>query len=487
MSELRQGKPVIYELSRPGRIGCDLPALDVPEQEVAALVSEHLLRSVPPNLPQVSEVDVVRHYIGLSRRNYGVDNGFYPLGSCTMKYNPKINEDTARLAGFSKIHPLQPVDTVQGALSVLYELQTYLAQIAGMDGCTLQPVAGAHGELTGLKLIRAYHHSRGENRTKVIVPDSAHGTNPATATACGLETVEIKSDPDGSVNLEALRAAVGPDTAAFMLTNPSTLGLFETKITEIAKITHDAGGLLYYDGANANAILGITRPGDMGFDVVHFNLHKTFSTPHGGGGPGSGPVGVKAKLLPFLPVPVIEFDGHRYSLQYDQPQSIGKVHSFYGNFAVMLRAYTYIRMMGPDGLRLASEDAVLNANYIMRSLAESYELPFDRHCMHECVFAGLKEPAPGVKTLDIAKRILDYGYHPPTIYFPLIVHDALMIEPTETESKETMDEFIAVMKKIAQEALESPELVSNAPHTTVVRRLDETTAARKPVVRWKDK
>ncbi|MDF2929272.1 MAG: glycine dehydrogenase (decarboxylating) subunit 2, partial [Anaerospora sp.] len=289
-----------------------------------------------------------------------------------------------------------------------------------------------------------------------------------------------------SVNIEALRAAVGPDTAAFMLTNPSTLGLFETKIAEIAQIIHDAGGLLYYDGANANAILGITRPGDMGFDVVHFNLHKTFSTPHGGGGPGSGPVGVKAKLLPFLPVPVVEFDGEQYSLQYNKPQSIGKIHSFYGNFAVLLRAYTYIRMLGPDGLRQASEDAVLNANYIMRSLEDCYQLPFDRHCMHECVFAGLKEEAPGVKTLDIAKRILDYGYHPPTIYFPMIVHDALMIEPTETESKETMDEFIAVMKEIAREAKEQPELVSQAPHSTVVSRLDETLAARKPVVRWKE-
>ncbi len=486
MSSVQQGKQVIYEMSRPGRTGCDLPPLDVPEQPAAALIGGQLLRIVPPHLPEVSEVAVVRHYTGLSRRNYGVDNGFYPLGSCTMKYNPKINEEAARLAGFSKIHPLQPGQTVQGALSLLYELQNYLAEIAGMDGCTLQPVAGAHGELTGLKLIRAYHQSRGENRTKVIVPDSAHGTNPATVTVCGLEAVEIKSNPDGSVDLEALRAVAGPDTAAFMLTNPSTLGLFETQIREIADIIHQAGGLLYYDGANANAILGITRPGDMGFDVVHFNLHKTFSTPHGGGGPGSGPVGVKDKLLPFLPVPVVAFDGEQYFLQYDKPESIGKVHSFYGNFAVMVRAYTYIRMLGPDGLRQASEDAVLNANYIMRSLQDSYQLPFDRHCMHECVFAGLRGETNGIKTLDIAKRILDYGYHPPTIYFPLIVHDALMIEPTETESKETMDEFIAVMQEIAREAKVQPELVSMAPHSTVVSRLDEALAARKPVVRWKD-
>ncbi|SDF35903.1 aminomethyl-transferring glycine dehydrogenase subunit GcvPB [Sporolituus thermophilus] len=483
---LTNRKALVFELSKPGRIGADLPEADVPEQELAALVPAAALREAPPRLPEISEVDVVRHYTALSRRNYGVDNGFYPLGSCTMKYNPKVNEEVAKLPGFSNIHPLQDSKAVQGALAVMYELQNYLAEIAGMDACTLQPAAGAHGELTGLKLIRAYHESRGEKRTKVIVPDSAHGTNPATATVCGLETVEIKSNPDGSVNLEALRAAVGPDTAALMLTNPSTLGLFETQIIEIAKIVHEAGALLYYDGANANAILGITRPGDMGFDVVHFNLHKTFSTPHGGGGPGSGPVGVKEKLIPFLPVPVIEFDGCRYRLNYDRPQSIGKVHGFYGNFSVMLRAYTYIRMMGPDGLRQVSEDAVLNANYVMRALAPYYKLPFERHCMHECVFAGLKEHAPEVKTLDVAKRILDYGYHPPTIYFPLIVHDALMIEPTETESKETLDEFIAVMKEIAREAVEQPELVTGAPQTTVVRRLDEATAARKPVVRWKE-
>lgn len=484
MSQEQTGKQLIYEMSRPGRIGCDLPALDVPVQPLEGLLGTNNLRGEAPLLPEVSEVDVVRHYTGLSRRNYGVDNGFYPLGSCTMKYNPKINEEIAKFSGLSKIHPLQPVQTVQGALAILYELQQYLAEIAGMDACTLQPVAGAHGELTGLKLIRAYHESRGEKRTKVIVPDSAHGTNPATATVCGLETVEIKSHPDGSMDLDALQAVVGPDTAALMLTNPSTLGLFETQILDIAKIVHDAGGLLYYDGANANAILGITRPGDMGFDVVHFNLHKTFSTPHGGGGPGSGPVGVKAKLAPFLPVPVIEYDGESYSLNANKPQSIGKMHGFYGNFGIMLRAYTYIRMMGAAGLRQASEDAVLSANYMMRSLASEYELLFNRHCMHECVFAGLKQQSAKVKTLDVAKRILDYGYHPPTIYFPLIVHDALMIEPTETESKETLDAFIAIMKKIAAEASEQPDLVANAPHTTPVRRLDEVTAARKPVVRW---
>lgn len=487
MSGCYRHQQLVFEVSKPGRIGCGLPACDVPETSLDEMLGASNIRAEAPALPEISEVDLVRHYTGLSRRNYGVDNGFYPLGSCTMKYNPKLNENVARLAGFANIHPLQNEGTVQGALEVLYDMQNYLCEIAGMDACTLQPVAGAHGELTGLKLIRAYHESRGEQRTKVIVPDSAHGTNPATATVCGLDTIEIKSNPDGSVNLEALRAAVGPDTAALMLTNPSTLGLFETQITEIAKIVHDAGGLLYYDGANANAILGITRPGDMGFDVVHFNLHKTFSTPHGGGGPGSGPVGVKASLAPFLPVPVIEFDGSTYRLSSDKPQSIGKMHSFYGNFGVILRAYAYIRTMGPDGLRQVSEDAVLNANYCMRSLASHYELPFDRHCMHECVFAGLKDHAPNVKTLDVAKRILDYGYHPPTIYFPLIVHDALMIEPTETESKETLDAFIGVMKEIAREAVEEPELVTGAPHGTAVRRLDEATAARKPVVKWQSK
>lgn len=478
------GKKLVFELSKSGRMAVDLPAIDVPEKTIASILPAGELREQVPDLPELSEVDVVRHYTALSRRNYGLDSGFYPLGSCTMKYNPKINEEVAKLAGFTNIHPFQSEATVQGALSVMYELQNYLAEIAGMDACTLQPAAGAHGELTGIKLIRAYHESRGEKRTKVIVPDSAHGTNPATATVCGLETVEVKSDPDGSVNLEALQSAVGPDTAALMLTNPSTLGLFETKITAIANIVHEAGALLYYDGANANAILGITRPGDMGFDVVHFNLHKTFSTPHGGGGPGSGPVGVKEKLKPFLPVPVVEFDGNKYYFDYDKPQSIGKMHGFYGNFGILLRAYTYIRMMGPDGLKQVSEDAVLNANYVMRALAPYYKLPFDRYCMHECVFAGLKEHDPSVKTLDVAKRILDYGYHPPTIYFPLIVHDAIMIEPTETESKETLDEFIDVMKKIAQEAVEQPAVVTNAPQLTPVRRLDEVKAARKPVVRW---
>ena len=484
MNREQQSQPLIFELSKPGRIGVSLPELDVPLHKSADLMPESMLRISAAELPEISEVEAVRHYTALSRRNYGVDNGFYPLGSCTMKYNPKINEAVANLPGFSQLHPLQHDQTTQGALALMYELQQYLAEIAGMDACTLQPAAGAHGELTGLKLIRAYHESRGERRTKIIVPNSAHGTNPATATVCGLETVEIESEADGSVNLAALKAAVGSDTAALMLTNPSTLGLFEKNILEIAEIVHGAGGLLYYDGANANALLGIVRPGDMGFDVVHFNLHKTFSTPHGGGGPGSGPVAVKAALEAFLPAPTVEFNGTEYFQNYDRPKSIGRMHTFYGNFAICLRAYAYIRSMGPDGLKQVSQDAVLNANYIKQALAEDYQLPFDRHVMHECVFAGLKNHG-SVKTLDVAKRLLDYGYHPPTVYFPLIVHEALMIEPTETESKETLDGFIETMRKIAREAQEQPELVTGAPRNTPVSRLDEVTAARKPVVRWK--
>ena len=483
---MRKSQPLIFEIGRSGRRGVDLPPADVPVKAVGDLIPGALLRQEPPALPQVSQQELMRHYTGLSTRNFGVDSGFYPLGSCTMKYNPKINEDACRYSGFANIHPLQDPATTQGALAVLHNMETYLAEIAGMDAVTMQPVAGAHGELTGLKLIRAYHRNRGENRTKVIVPDSAHGTNPATAAVCGLEIVEIKSHPDGAIDLAALKAAVGPDTAALMLTNPSTLGLFEYQIKEIAAIVHDAGGLLYYDGANANAIMGIVRPGDMGFDVVHFNLHKTFSTPHGGGGPGSGPIGVKKALIPFLPTPVVTYDGKVYRLEEDLPLSIGKVHSFWGNFGVIVRAYAYIRTMGPDGLLQSSRDAVLNANYCLAGLRKYYHAPFDRYCMHECVLTSKNQRPQGLHTLDIAKRLLDYGYHPPTIYFPLIVEEALMIEPTETECKEVLDGFIAVLQTIAREAAENPDLVKDSPHSTVVGRLDETTAARKPVVRWKE-
>jgi len=480
---MKPEKALIFELSKPGRVAYSLPQCDVPETDAASLIPEHLLRSQPAELPEVYEVDVIRHYTELSRRNFGIDNGFYPLGSCTMKYNPKINEDVARFAGFAKIHPYQPEESIQGALELLYTLQHDLAALTGMDQVTLQPAAGAHGEWTGLMLIRAYHESRGEKRTKVIVPDSSHGTNPASATVAGYETITIKSNERGMVDLEALRAVVGEDTAALMLTNPSTLGLFEEQIVEIAEIVHEAGGLLYYDGANSNAIMGITRPGDMGFDVVHLNLHKTMSTPHGGGGPGAGPVGVKSKLIPFLPKPVVsKRDDGTYYWDYDRPQSIGRVKAFYGNFGILVRAYTYIRTYGPEGLRRVSELAVLNANYMMHRLAPYYEVAYPGLCKHEFVLSGRKLKEYGVRTLDVAKRLLDFGYHPPTIYFPLNVEECIMIEPTETESKETLDGFIDTMIQIAKEAQTDPELVKNAPYTTVVKRLDETTAARKPVL-----
>lgn len=480
---MKPEKALIFELSKPGRVAYSLPECDVPETDIAELIPESLLREKPAELPEVYEVDVIRHYTELSRRNFGIDNGFYPLGSCTMKYNPKINEDIARFPGFAKIHPYQPVESIQGALEMLYTLQNDLAALTGMDQVTLQPAAGAHGEWTGLMLIRAYHENRGEVRTKVIVPDTSHGTNPASATVAGYETITIPSNEQGLVDLEALRAAVGDDTAALMLTNPSTLGLFEQDIVEIADIVHKAGGLLYYDGANSNAIMGITRPGDMGFDVVHLNLHKTMSTPHGGGGPGAGPVGVKSRLIPFLPKPVVSkrSDGTFY-WDYDRPQSIGRVKAFYGNFGILARAYAYIRTYGPDGLRRVSELAVLNANYMMHRLAPYYEVAYPGVCKHEFVLSGKKLKQYGVRTLDVAKRLLDFGYHPPTIYFPLNVEECLMIEPTETESKETLDGFIDAMIQIAQEAETNPEIVLNAPHTTTVKRLDETTAARRPVL-----
>ncbi|MBA4495710.1 aminomethyl-transferring glycine dehydrogenase subunit GcvPB [Paenactinomyces guangxiensis] len=476
-------KALIFEMSQPGRVAYSLPESDVPETDV---LPKELLREQPAELPEVSELDLMRHYTELSRRNHGVDNGFYPLGSCTMKYNPKVHEDVARFPGFANIHPYQPEETVQGALQLLYELQRDLAEITGMDQVTLQSAAGAQGEWTGLMMIRAYHESRGESgRNKVIVPDSAHGTNPASATVAGFKTITIPSNEKGLVDVEELQKVLGDDTAALMLTNPNTLGLFEEEIKVIADLVHEAGGLLYYDGANANAILGIARPGDMGFDVVHLNLHKTFTTPHGGGGPGSGPVGVKQELAPFLPKPLVaKTEEGKYVLEYDMPNSIGRVKAYYGNFGILVRAYAYIRTMGPDGLRQVSENAVLNANYMMRRLEPYFELPFKQHCKHEFVLSGNRQKKLGVRTLDMAKRLLDFGFHPPTIYFPLIVDECLMIEPTETESKETLDHFIDVMIQIAKEAEENPEIVQEAPHHTVVKRLDEVTAARKPVLRW---
>jgi glycine dehydrogenase subunit 2 len=482
----KQNQPLIFEMSREGRIGYSLPENDVPEVDLAELFPAAYIREEAPELPEVSELDIMRHYTALSNRNHGVDSGFYPLGSCTMKYNPKINENVARFPGFAHIHPLQDESTVQGALELMHDLQEHLIEITGMDEVTLQPAAGAHGEWTGLMMIRAFHEAnKDHNRTKVIVPDSAHGTNPASATVAGLETITVKSDENGLVDLEDLRRVVGEDTAALMLTNPNTLGLFEENILEMARIVHDAGGKLYYDGANLNAVLSKARPGDMGFDVVHLNLHKTFTGPHGGGGPGSGPVGVKADLIPYLPKPlVVKKEDGTFGFDYDRPDSIGRVKPFYGNFGINVRAYTYIRSMGPDGLKAVTEYAVLNANYMMRRLAEHYDLPFDRHCKHEFVLSGKRQKKLGVRTLDIAKRLLDFGYHPPTIYFPLNVEECIMIEPTETESKETLDSFIEAMIQIAREAEENPEVVQEAPHTTVIKRLDETLAARKPVLRY---
>ncbi|MBG9791561.1 glycine dehydrogenase [Paenibacillus dendritiformis] len=480
---MKPEKKLIFELSKPGRTAYSLPECDVPQRAIEAMIPAAMLRQQPAELPEVYEVDVIRHYTELSRRNFGIDNGFYPLGSCTMKYNPKINEDVARLAGFAKIHPYQPAESIQGALEMLYTLQQDLAALTGMDEVTLQPAAGAHGEWTGLMMIRAYHESKGERRTKVIVPDSSHGTNPASATAAGLDTITIPSDERGLVDLEALRAAVGPDTAALMLTNPSTLGLFEEHILEIADIVHEAGGLLYYDGANSNAIMGITRPGDMGFDVVHLNLHKTMSTPHGGGGPGAGPVGVKSILAPYLPKPlIVKKEDGSFGFEEERPTSIGRVKAYLGNFGILVRAYTYMRTYGPDGLRRVSECAVLNANYMMHRLAPYFEVPYPGVCKHEFVISGSGLKQYGVRTLDVAKRLLDFGFHPPTIYFPLNVEECMMIEPTETESKETLDAFIDTMIQIAKEAEEQPDLLLNAPHHTDVRRLDETLAARKPVL-----
>ena len=486
MSRQAENFPLIFERSKPGRKAYSLPVLDVPDVELSTVVPDGYQRKEMAALPEISEVDLVRHYTGLSTRNHGVDSGFYPLGSCTMKYNPKRNELAARLTGFSQIHPLQPTETVQGALTLLYRLQNHLAEITGMDAVSLQPAAGAAGEWTGLMMIRAYHEARGEKRTRVIVPDSAHGTNPASAAVAGFTTITIPSNERGGVDLEALRDALGNDTAALMLTNPSTLGLFEEDIVEIADLVHRAGGLLYYDGANANAILGQTRPGDMGFDVVHLNLHKTFTTPHGGGGPGAGPVGVKRDLIPYLPVPrIVLREDNLYDLSFDAKASIGKVKGFYGNFGILVRAYAYILTMGPVGLKRVSEDAVLNANYLMKRLSEAYDVAFERICKHEFVLSGRTLKKNGVKTLDVAKRILDFGYHPPTIYFPLNVEEAMMIEPTETESKETLDAFVEVMLQIAKEAEETPEIVKNAPHQTVINRLDETQAARAPVLRYR--
>ena len=477
---------LIFDLSKAGRQGYSLPSRTW--DATLADLPAGLTRSEAPALPQVSELDVVRHYTNLSQMNFGVDSGFYPLGSCTMKYNPKINEEIAAMPAFAGIHPLQPSETVQGVLRVYKELAHSLSAITGMAEFTLNPFAGAHGELTGLMIIRQYHLSRGDvKRTRVIVPDSAHGTNPASAAVCGLEIVQVKSKENGLVDVEDLKPLLDDTIAGIMMTNPNTLGLFEKDIKEIAALVHECGGLLYYDGANMNPLIGMVRPGDMGFDVLHLNLHKSFSTPHGGGGPGAGPVGVAAHLVPYLPVPkVVEDEDGLLSIVDADGQACGQISGFMGNFGVLLRAYTYILMLGKQNVRLVGPYAVLGANYIKESLKDCYKLPIESVCKHEFVFDGLLDQSTGVNTLDIAKRLLDYGFHAPTIYFPLLFHQAIMIEPTETESKETLDGFIEIMRHIAAEAISDPESLKTAPHTTPVRRLDETTAARQPVLRFSD-
>jgi glycine dehydrogenase subunit 2 len=476
-------EPLLFERSSPGRRGDSLPAWDVPHREER--IPSGLRRDGIEGFPELSEVDVFRHFVRLSQWNYGVDSGPYPLGSCTMKYNPKVNERAARLPGFSRVHPLWPEGLVQGTLQVLFELEAALCALSGFPRVTLQPAAGAQGELTALMMIRACLADRGDPRRKVLVPDTAHGTNPASCTLNGYEAVEIKSGPRGVVEPEAVAAAMGPDVAAIMLTNPNTLGLFEEGIGEIAEIVHRGGGLVYCDGANFNSLMGRVRIADLGVDAMQFNLHKTFSTPHGGGGPGAGPVGVSEALIPYLPVPLVTREGDRLGFDYDRPRSIGKVRSFFGNFGVHLRAYTYIRELGYAGLRLANDMAVLNANYVRAKLSETYHLAYPGTCMHECVFTDKRQAEHGVKTLDIAKRLIDHGFHPPTIYFPLVVHGALMIEPTECESREALDELCGAFEAVSRECAENPEVVKGAPHLTVVGRLDETAAARKPVLRWK--
>ncbi len=472
---------LIFEISKPGRAGFTIKNFS---KDAKVNIPEKLMRSTPPELPEVPENEVVRHFIKLSSLNHHVDKGFYPLGSCTMKYNPKVNEYVSSLPGFTHIHPLQPTKTLQGALKLMKELENLLAEISGMDYVTLQPAAGAHGEYTGIKIIRKYHEKKGNPRKYILIPDSAHGTNPASVTLSGYETITVKSDETGRIDIEDLKSKMNEDVAGFMVTNPNTLGIFENRIHEIADLIHSVGGLMYMDGANLNAFLGHIRPGDLGFDVMHFNLHKTFSTPHGGGGPGSGPVGVKAFLEPFLPVPVIVEKDGKYELDYNRPDSIGKIHSFYGNFLVMIRAYTYIRMMGKEYLKRVSEDAVINANYLRKKLMEHYELPYKSTCMHEFVLSGREFKKYGVRTLDIAKRILDFGMHAPTVYFPLIVPEAIMIEPTETETKETLDKFAEVMIKIKEEAEKEPEVLKTAPHSTPVKRLDDALAAKWVKVRY---
>lgn len=476
----------IFEKSKQNTRGIKLPETDFNQDDLNKYIPENMLRAQNAKLPEVTELDAMRHFTELSKKNFCIESGFYPLGSCTMKYNPKVNEWAAALDGLAQIHPEQDDSTVQGALQLMYELQEQLKAVTGMDAISLQPAAGAHGELAGMLIVKKYFEKKGQKRTKVIVPDSAHGTNPATAKMCGFDVIEIKSDERGLVSIDDLKAHLDSDVAAIMMTNPNTLGLFEENILEISQLAHEAGALLYYDGANLNAIMGITNPAIMGFDIVHVNLHKTFSTPHGGGGPGAGPIGVNHKLAEFLPVPIIKRDGQKYYRYYDNKFTIGKVKPYFGNFGVLVRAYTYILMMGKIGLKQVSEDAVLNANYMKAKLSKVYDLPYGQTCMHEFVLSGETQKEQGVNTMGIAKRLIDYGFHPPTVYFPLIIAEAMMIEPTETESKETLDRFIEVMERIASEIKENPQEVLKSPQNAPVKKVDETLAARKPNLKWED-
>ncbi len=479
-------EPLVFEKSAVGRRAVTLPDCDVPERSPEELLGPGAIRETLP-LPEISELELVRHFTRLSHRNYAIDLGFYPLGSCTMKYNPKVHESIARMPGWIGIHPLQPDETAQGALELIHRTERMLAEIAGMEAVSLQPAAGAHGELLSMMMLRAYHRHRGEpERRTILVPESAHGTNPASAARCGFEVRSIPAGDDGLTDVNALKRALGDGVAGLMLTNPNTLGLFERNVEEICSLVHAAGGLMYCDGANMNAIVGVARPGDMGFDVMHFNLHKTFSTPHGGGGPGCGAIAVGKELEPFLPVPRVEAHGDdRYVLDCDRPLSVGRVHSFHGAFLVAVRAYAYILSLGAAGLRDVAETAVLNANYVRSQLRERYDIPYDRTCMHEVVVSASRQKAQaGVRALDISKRLMDYGFHPPTNYFPLVVPEALMIEPTETETKETLDAFCDAMTAIASECDAEPETVKAAPHSTVVSRLDETAAVKQLNVRW---
>jgi glycine dehydrogenase subunit 2 len=475
---------LIFERSVAGRKAYSLPALDVPEKNIDEILPKDLVRNESSKFPEVSEVDVIRHYTRLSQLNFAVDMNLYPLGSCTMKYNPKINEDAVRISGFAKCHPFQGAGTSQGALQIMYELGKYLCSITGFDDITLQPAAGAHGEFTGMKMIHKCLESRGNPRKYIIIPDSAHGTNPASASLCGYQIIQLKSDERGCVDLKELSQAMTDEVAAIMLTIPNTLGLFEESILDIAKIVHSKGGFVYMDGANLNALMGKVLPGAMGVDVLHINLHKTFSTPHGGGGPGAGPVTVKKELAPYLPIPKVVKVKEKYELEYLVPDSIGKIHSFYGNFGVLLRAWVYIRTMGACGLKKASEIAVVNANYVQASLKDRFYLTYDRFCKHESVLCDKFQKTNNITTMDMVKRLIDFGFHPPVVYFPLIVHGAIMIEPTESESKQTLDEFIEAWRKIADEAENNPEIIKTAPHVTKHGKLDETLAARNPKLVW---